>query len=768
MMKSYRKTLILIGLFFTSLLILVGLELGGVYSGNERRARESLVLPDLINTPESTVYRVSVERGQERLVFERRGQGPGHWQLVEPTDVAAEPARLKTLVQNLKELRRSPESGTFAGESASFGLSPPAATVRLWAGTGQDQAKTSPPTATLDVGKSVHGMRYVRPGGLDVTEVVDAKLLSVLDLPLHEWRQPVVMSLPTFQAVAVKITQAGQVIRAERAPEDQWRLTAPIEVRANGAKIESLLAGLSSLRVVDGPKGFIADNVRDFAPYGLDSPAATVEVTSNQRNEPPLILQIGKPVPGRSDRVYVRQGDQDDVVIVDAKALTEIPRTATALRTQQVTDIQPALATRIEVQTKTQTFSLKRQAGGWMLSSPRIEKADDISVRSFLSRLEALQTSEFLNPDMLKNADLDPPLMTIKIWQATRGRSADGSVAERPVLSLQLGRADALRRTIYGRLPNDSVVLALPDTLAEVLPRNAYSFRDRSILAVKLEQVKRLIVSRPGRTDEVVPSQEGEPNKWRMRRPVDAPADTASVTQALASLASLRAEDFVSDTIGDGKPFGLDRPALEIAWETDKTYRLKIGAVVPRTSTFYAALDDRPYVFTLSNEVVGRFEAEFRDRRVMSFAANRADRVVLRWPNRSLAIKRRIQPPKGQPEWVDEPGSDARGIDLSMTGALVDAMAQLQTPRYTQNEGPIPAYTGLMRPRLVVDVSLGREEPPRILRIGDTIGEMIFAAEGTISSGPVFFLHAKAWDNLIKSGERFDMLPANVFAPAPK
>ena len=37
-MKSYRKTLVLIGLFFTSLLVLLGLELGGVYSGNERRA----------------------------------------------------------------------------------------------------------------------------------------------------------------------------------------------------------------------------------------------------------------------------------------------------------------------------------------------------------------------------------------------------------------------------------------------------------------------------------------------------------------------------------------------------------------------------------------------------------------------------------------------------------------------------------------------------------------------------------------------------------
>ncbi len=38
---------------------------------------------------------------------------------------------------------------------------------------------------------------------------------------------------------------------------------------ANPAKIESLLAALSSLRVVDGEKGFVADNVKDFTPFGL-------------------------------------------------------------------------------------------------------------------------------------------------------------------------------------------------------------------------------------------------------------------------------------------------------------------------------------------------------------------------------------------------------------------------------------------------------------------------------------------------------------------
>ena len=299
----------------------------------------------------------------------------------------------------------------------------------------------------------------------------------------------------------------------------------------------------------------MADNVRDFAPYGLDSPATGIELTSNQPNEPPLVLQIGKPVPDHSERVYVRQGGQDDVVIVNAKALSEIPRTATALRTQQVTEIEPALATRIEIKTRTQTFSLRKEAAGWSLSAPRTEKADAISVHSFLTKLDGLQTSEFLESEPSSQS---------------RARSAahddqdladDASPSRRPSpartnprFPCELGRYDAIRKTIYARLENDNVILALPDTLVEVLPKNPFSFRDRSISTLKLETGQKVDHQspRPYRRARAEP-------RGRAQQMADATADRRArrhhvVTQALAILANLRAEDFVSDSIGDGKP----------------------------------------------------------------------------------------------------------------------------------------------------------------------------------------------------------------------
>jgi hypothetical protein len=81
MMKTHRTTYTLLALFALSLLVLWGLEYAGVRTGNERRLRESLLLPELLGTPEAGIRKLAVERGKDRVVFERRapGEAAGRW-----------------------------------------------------------------------------------------------------------------------------------------------------------------------------------------------------------------------------------------------------------------------------------------------------------------------------------------------------------------------------------------------------------------------------------------------------------------------------------------------------------------------------------------------------------------------------------------------------------------------------------------------------------------------------------------------------------------
>ena len=84
--------------------------------------------------------------------------------MIEPMNAAAEPARLETLVRNLKDLRRSLDAGSMTGPPATFGLEHPDAIVRVWGSENEGgHRQTAEPLATLAVGKTVNDCATCAP-----------------------------------------------------------------------------------------------------------------------------------------------------------------------------------------------------------------------------------------------------------------------------------------------------------------------------------------------------------------------------------------------------------------------------------------------------------------------------------------------------------------------------------------------------------------------------------------------------------------------------
>ena len=328
---------------------LLGLERAGVLTENERRLRETRILPALIDVPEASVQQARDRPGKRAPGLRAARAGSGSLEMVEPIDVAAEPTQLETLVRNLKELRKSLDSGSVAGPPDSFGLAPPVATVKLWgAAAGGRVNLPRSRSRRLALGKTVRNVQYVRAAGTDAIEVADAKLLNAVELPVNDWREQVVMGVPTFSG---------------RVGDDQaTRAGHPRRTRQEGA----MAAVGTGKRPGQSRQGRELDR-RPFVPagrrrrqgvrrrqrQGLRSVRSRLtgddRDDDNRPGDVPLVLHVGKPVPDQPERIYVRQGDQDDVVIVDAKALAEVPTSAVALRSQQVADIEPAAVTEIQI-----------------------------------------------------------------------------------------------------------------------------------------------------------------------------------------------------------------------------------------------------------------------------------------------------------------------------------------------------------------------------------------------------------------------------------
>ena len=242
-----------------------------------------------------------------------------------------------------------------------------------------------------------------------------------------------------------------------------------------------------------------------------------------------------------------------------------------------------------------------------------------------------------------------------------------------------------------------------------------------------------------------------------MLEPVKAPADTVAITQVLSLLSDLRAEEFAADSKSDGKPFGLDHPALVVSWVSESTQggsadrktrpgesassarttgALKIGKQVPgKPGTFYASVDSKPFVFTLGTAAVQALAAEFHETQVISLPPGSIRRLVFRLPLRTLAFVRVAKPTGSPADWSPEPGTDASKVDLSRFNDLVLHLTQLRTPRFLQYEGPFPTSAGLSRPRLSLEFSTA-DGKSQTIRFGETSGAMVLAAPGTGAQAP--------------------------------
>lgn len=769
-----KKTYLLATLFFAGLAVLWWLEYARIPRAEERLARMSRVLPNLFDARVGEVGRLEVLHGDQAMAFER--QSGGHWQIVKPIDAAADPAMVENLIRNLIDLSRSPDVGTITEPGRSYGLEPPTAVIRV-VGTRSSQSKAGAEIdAALEIGASRRGARFVRPRGEDGIEAVDGKLLTVIDLPLADWREKVLLPVPTFQVVDLSVRGADSAYGAARSRTGRWVLREPVAAPADGLKIENILAGLSSLRVSGGKAGYVADDVRDLGKYGLDPPELTVTLKTAGPHDNPVVLEFGKPVAEHPERVYAKRGAQDDVILVDTKHLTEIPRSVKELRVGKVAVLEPSPVVRIGIDAPAVgcTFSLRRTTTGWEQLEPNTDRVDSSSIRSMIEMLDGLESSELLDSQGTDDLRMTPRAMTVRLWQQGRpgSRKDDSSTEPPPALSLEIGRHDALRKTVYGRLEGDSVILTLPDSILKVLPQNSFAFRDRNVLALNPGSIKSLRIQHDGQAREVVPSTtSGGVNSWKMTTPVEGNVDMPTLSRIFASLSSLRAEDVVIEAKdgGQDRQFGLDRPSVEMTWETESKGRgrLRIGGRVGRTSAFYARLDGLPMIFTLDGAAVGLFESELLDHKIFSFDAVRAFKIVLRLPERTAAFLRQPGASQTGTTWIPDPATDARGIDVARLPEMLSQTAQLQTIKFLQYDGVFPVNAGLTPPRLTIEFHLTGDPAPRILRIGNTREmELVHAATGGGDRGPVFFLPAAAWNQLVEAGSAEGNFPDDVFAPA--
>jgi hypothetical protein len=229
---------------------------------------------------------VDVNAGGRSLRFAKSG---GEWRIAQPVEGRADFSAVEGLVGRISGLQMKSVASAEGGDLKKFGLEPPAATVRMHAGSSQ---------ATVLVGGKAEeeGSIYVKDAARPAVYAVDASILEELKKDAGEFRQKDLFDARAFNANRVEITRGGQTMVFEKTraknkegqEEEKWRQLAPGEARdVDQAKADALITAITGTRAAS----FVAAGTKT----GLESPeiAVTVKFDDSKKEERVTLARVG-------------------------------------------------------------------------------------------------------------------------------------------------------------------------------------------------------------------------------------------------------------------------------------------------------------------------------------------------------------------------------------------------------------------------------------------------------------------------------------------
>ena len=239
---------------------------------------------------------------------------------------------------------------------------------------------------------------------------------------------------------------------------------------------------------------FVADGVTDLAPYGLDQPRLTVELTPAGEGEPEG-FSIGAALPKkpfeRGEAFYARPLGAPSVVTIRLPRVDDYIREIRHVRPRRLLKDAWDAVTRVTIEGPSGTLAVERPSQErWEASEPHRGLMDlgpfNRAVSLPLQGLEssAMEPSE---PGRLSTLGFDKPLGRITVEWAGGSRQL-----------LTLGGADEKAAETYLTSSEEDLLFTVPLQAREILKRNYLELRDPILFTLPIGAIRRLEVERPG------------------------------------------------------------------------------------------------------------------------------------------------------------------------------------------------------------------------------------------------------------------------------
>lgn len=400
----------------------------------------------------------------------------GAWRITEPVDFPANETTARGLASALAGLAsvrvfeepEPPEAYGLAGEP----------TVRF----GTDGAEHA---VVVGDKTPLGGNTYVRSSESAPVYAVETSETNALRKELDALRDDRLLSFdrPKVRRIEVRWPE-GAVTLAREGPDAAWRVTGPLDARADEETVDTLLSDLRFLRA----DGFLDDPPSD-AEAGLDAPALEVRLRGApepEGGEGPLLAELAVGGPVGEGRLAARGKAEGTLYALSPSRLEAFPREVVAYRYKQLASFDPSRVVRFSLQLRgapgEETLELegRRTADGWRTEPERLAAGKAGRLVRELADLEASAiVAESMGESERAALGLAPPRVRIRAWtEPGEGETGSGPL----VANVALGAADAERGIAAMRAEGDEIY-RLDYALAEHLPVSLEALRNRFVSA---------------------------------------------------------------------------------------------------------------------------------------------------------------------------------------------------------------------------------------------------------------------------------------------
>ena len=331
----------------------------------------------------------------------------GAWQVTQPITAKADESEVSGITSALGQMEIARVVDENPASLNDYGLSNPRIQIDF-KGAGDKDARKLFLGDKTPTGSDLFAKRN------DEKRVftISASQETSLNRTTFDLREKAILKFDREKVDGIDVTAGGKTVALAKDGAD-WKITKPVQTRADFGSVEGLVGRLGSVQM----KSIVTENPApaDLKKYGLDTPEATVNLNAGSARA--TLLMGGK---AADNTVYARDASKQSVVTVESALLDDLKKSADDYRRKDIFEFRPFNANRIEMARNGQTVVLERVKGTgenapdtWKRVSPSAADVDREKSDSLLSKLSNIRAASFV--DAAAKTGLDKPALTVTV-----------------------------------------------------------------------------------------------------------------------------------------------------------------------------------------------------------------------------------------------------------------------------------------------------------------------------------------------------------------